>query len=88
MLILVYLALLSAVAYGLWGILLKYNPVSRVTVFNFTTPIFGTLLTILLFPGENSSLAPINLAVTLVLVSAGIFLLNYQPKSGSKGAEK
>ena len=87
-LILVYLALLSAVAYGLWGILLKYNPVSRVTVFNFTTPIFGTLLTILLLPGENSSLAPINLAITLVLVSAGIFLLNYHPTSGSGGAKK
>lgn len=33
MLIVLYLALLSAVAYTLWGILLKYNPVSRVTVF-------------------------------------------------------
>lgn len=79
--ILLYLALLSAIAYSLWGILLKHNPVSRVTVFNFTTPIFGTLLTILLLPGENSSLAPINLAITLVLVSLGIFLLNYQPKN-------
>ena len=79
-LILLYLALLSAVAYSLWGILLKHNPVSRVTVFNFTTPIFGTLLTILLLPGENSALAPVNLVITLILVSAGIFLLNYQPK--------
>ena len=79
--ILLYLALLSAIAYSLWGILLKHNPVSRVTVFNFTTPIFGTLLTILFLPGENSSLAPINLAITLVLVSLGIFLLNYQPKN-------
>ena len=79
--ILLYLALLSAIAYSLWGILLKHNPVSRVTVFNFTTPIFGTLLTILLLPSENSSLAPINLAITLVLVSLGIFLLNYQPKN-------
>ena len=79
-LVLLYLALLSAVAYSLWGILLKYNPVSRVTVFNFTTPIFGTLLTILLLPGENSALAPVNLIITLALVSAGIFMLNYQPK--------
>ena len=84
-LILLYLALLSAVAYSLWGILLKYNPVSRVTVFNFTTPIFGTLLTILLLPDENSSLAPVNLIITLILVSLGIFLLNYQPKSDGDG---
>ena len=44
-LVLVYLALLSALAYSLWGLLLKYNPVSRVTVFNFMTPVFGVLLT-------------------------------------------
>ena len=84
--VLVYLAFLSAIAYSLWGILLKYNPVSRVTVFNFTTPLFGTLLTVLLLPEENSSIAPFNLAITLVLVSLGIFLLNYTPKV--KSAEK
>lgn len=32
---LVYLAVISAVAYSLWGILLKYNPVSKVAVFGF-----------------------------------------------------
>lgn len=79
--VLIYLALLSAVAYSLWGLLLKHNPVSRVTVFNFTTPIFGTLLTMLFLPEENSSLAPWNIAITLLLVSAGIFLLNFKPKS-------
>lgn len=79
-LIFLYLALLSALAYSLWGILLKYNPVSRVTVFNFTTPIFGTFLTMLFYPTESASHSPINLAITLVLVSAGIFLLNYSPK--------
>ena len=33
--LLLYLAFISAVAYTLWGVLLKYNPVSRVTVFGF-----------------------------------------------------
>ena len=85
-LIMLYLALLSAVAYSLWGLLLKANPVSRVTIFNFTTPIFGTLLTMMFFPEENSLLSPWNLAITLVLVSAGIFLLNFNPQK--KGAVK
>ena len=76
-LMLIYLALLSAVAYSLWGLLLKYNPVSRVTVFNFTTPIFGTFLTMIFVPWENTEIAPWNLALTLLLVSAGIFLLNF-----------
>ena len=74
---LVYLALLSAIAYSLWGILLKHNPVSRVTVFTCSTPIFGTILTMLLLPGESSAVNPIILIITLVLVSSGILLLNY-----------
>ena len=38
--ILTYLSLLSAVAYALWGVLLKNNPVSKVTIFSFMTPVF------------------------------------------------
>lgn len=75
--VLIYLALLSAVAYAVWGMLLKYNPVSRVSVFSFTTPIFGTLLSELLLT-EKSGVNPINLVITLILVSAGILLLNYK----------
>ena len=75
---LIYLALLSAVAYSLWGILLKHNPVSKVTVFTCSTPIFGTILTLLLMPGESSAVNPVNLVITLILVSSGILLLNYR----------
>ena len=77
---LVYLAFLSAIAYSLWGILLKHNPVSSVTVFTCATPIFGTVLTLLILPGESSAVNPINLIITLVLVSSGILLLNYKRK--------
>lgn len=77
--LLVYLAFLSAIAYALWGLLLKYNPVSRVSIFSFTTPIFGTILSVLLLPG-TSGVEPLNIVITLVLVSLGIFLLNYQGK--------
>ncbi|MBQ7387226.1 MAG: DMT family transporter [Clostridia bacterium] len=78
--LLVYLAFLSAIAYALWGVLLKYNPVSRVSIFSFTTPIFGTILSFIFLPDSNG-VEPLNLVVTLVLVSLGIFLLNYQPKT-------
>lgn len=76
---LVYLALLSAVAYSLWGLLLKANPVSRVTVFNFMTPIFGVILSEIFL--DEASVNPLNIVITLVLVSVGILLLNYKPKS-------
>lgn len=74
-LLLAYLALLSAVAYSLWGILLKYNPVSKVTVFSFTTPVFGVLLSTLLLT-EESGVEILNLVSALVLVALGIFILN------------
>ena len=76
-LVLLYLAFLSAAAYSIWGILLKYNPVSRVTIFSFMTPVFGVLLSTLMLT-EASNVPPINLVITLILVSTGIFILNYK----------
>lgn len=73
-LLLLYMALISAVAYSLWGLLLKYNPVSRVTVFGFTIQIFGVLLSALLLSESNSF--GIQTMIALILVCAGIFLVN------------
>lgn len=86
-LVLVYLSFLSAIAYSVWGILLKYNPVSKVTVFSFTTPVFGVLLTMLLID-ENSNVSPINLVLALLLVCAGILILNYQKIKKAKAVCK
>lgn len=85
---LVYLAFLSAIAYSLWGILLKHNPVSRVTVFNFMTPIFGVLLTLIFLPDEPSNVTPLGLVITLVLISAGILLLNYKKPEKTEHKER
>ena len=79
-----YLAILSAVAYVVWGVLLKYNPVSRVTIFSFTTPIFGTVLSVLFLSHESTGVEIPNLIATLILVSVGILLLNYAPKEKTK----
>ena len=76
--VLVYLAFLSAIAYSVWGILLKHNPVSKVTVFCFMTPVFGTILSMLMLRGEDSKVKPLNLIITLVLVCTGILMINYQ----------
>lgn len=74
--VLIYLAVLSAVAYSLWGILLKHNPVSKVTVYSFTIPVFGVALSNMLLT-ESSNVSPINLLVALVLICSGVFTLNY-----------
>lgn len=75
--VLIYLAFLSAIAYSLWGILLKYNPVSKVTVYSFMTPVFGVLLSWLML-SENSNVSSVNLVITLILVCSGIILINYK----------
>lgn len=75
--VLIYLAFLSAIAYSLWGVLLQYNPVSKVTVFSFMTPVFGVILSNLMLT-ESGNVPMINLFITLILVCAGIIILNYQ----------
>ena len=72
-----YLALISAVAYSLWGILLKYNPISRVAVFGFMNPVFGVILSALLLTGEHQALGVKSMAA-LVLVCIGIYVVNYR----------
>lgn len=74
-LILLYLALISAVAYTVWGILLKYNPVSKVSVIGFMNPVFGVLLSAL-FLGETKEAFNVRSLVALVLVCVGIYIVN------------
>ena len=71
--IVLYLAMVSAVAYSLWGVLLKYNPVSKVAVFGFTTPIFGVLLSAILLREEDTLRIGV-LVISLILVSIGTLM--------------
>ena len=74
MYMLLYLAFVSAIAYTIWGTLLKYNPVSKVAVFGFMNPVFGVILsTLLLNETDAFSLGAI---ISLALVCAGIYICN------------
>lgn len=72
--ILCYLACISAVAYSLWSVLLKYNDASKVAVFGFINPVCGVILSALLL-NERDSLN-IYCVVALVLVCLGIYIAN------------
>ena len=74
-LMMLYMALISAVAYTIWGILLKYNPVSRVAVFGFMNPVFGVVLSALLLK-EYSQIPLFQCVASLVLVCLGIYIVN------------
>ncbi|MDO4477588.1 MAG: DMT family transporter [Lachnospiraceae bacterium] len=73
--LILYMAFISAAAYSLWGILLKYNSVSTVTVFGFMTPVFGVLLSALLL-GERGEAFSLKSLVALALVCLGILIVN------------
>ncbi len=81
--ILAYLAFLSAAAYSLWGILLKYNPVSRVAVYGFMTPVIGVLLSALMLH-EGAEAFSLNNITGLLLVSVGIYAVNRPGAAGLK----
>lgn len=86
--LMMYLALLSAVAYTLWGILLKYNNVSMVAVYGFMTQIFGCFFSVL-FLGERLSQSGGMTLTALILVSVGIIIVNMNLKvSGEKNESK
>lgn len=75
--LLLYLAFVSAAAYTLWSLLLKHNPVSEISVYGFTKQIFGVLLSAI-FLGEIAEAMSINSLLSLILVCIGIFVVNYR----------
>lgn len=71
--LLMYMALLSTVAFSIWTILLKYNPVSKVTIFGFSIPVFGVALSGI-FLGEQ--IFTLKNMIALLFVCAGIIIVN------------
>lgn len=74
MLVLVYLAFVSAIAYSLWGMLLKYNSVSRIAVCGAMTPIFAYVLSIIILGDSSDSM--LSNIIALAFVVAGIVIMN------------
>ncbi|MFT6589654.1 MAG: drug/metabolite transporter (DMT)-like permease [Rhodoferax sp.] len=78
--LLLYLVVLSATAFSLWTILLKYNRVSLVTIFYFMIPVFGTGLSALFL---NERILEWKYIVALLLVCLGIWLVTKEEKTKS-----
>jgi drug/metabolite transporter (DMT)-like permease len=71
--ILLYLSVSIAAAYTLWVALLKYNDVSRVSVFKFAVPVFGVIFSGVLL-GED--IFRLKNLVSLLLICFGIVAIN------------
>ena len=78
-LMLLYLAFISAAAYSLWSTLLKYNDVSKVAIFGFMNPMFGFILSAVLL-NEKSEAFGIKGIIAIILVCSGIFIVNKKEK--------
>ena len=79
--LLLYMAFISAAAYTLWGMLLKYNPVSKITIFGFMIQVFGVLLSTLILREGNSF--GLQTLLALVLVCVGILLVSKKSKTSN-----
>ena len=73
------LAVIYAVSYTLWTMLLKYNSASGITIYSFMTPVLGVIFSALLLE-EDSGVDPVMLIVALALVCFGILLWGYEGK--------
>ncbi len=76
-LLLLYMAFLSAAAFTVWTMLLKYNPASKIAVYNFLIPIFGTTFSVMFL---NESIFNPRSLLALILACAGIYIVNKEFK--------
>lgn len=70
--LLLYAALLSAVAFGLWYTLLVFNKAGEVSLYKFLIPVFGSFLSAI-FLDETFTVVH---GIALILVVAGIWMVN------------
>lgn len=75
--LLIYMSLLSAAAFTIWTILLKYNSAGKISIYNFLTPIFGALMSAI-FLGEL--FFNIMNILALISVCTGIYIINKPEK--------
>ncbi len=80
--ILLYLSFVSAIAYTLWALLLRYNDVSQVTIYGFFNPVFGAVLSAILLKEAGQSFG-FKEVLALLLISVGIFMV--QKVRGKEG---
>lgn len=78
--VLLYLSCVSGAAYLLWALLMKNNPVSRISVFALVNPVVNVLLSAVL---NGEPLFDWRYLAALALVCAGIWMVNRPAKEAA-----
>lgn len=71
--LLIYSALLSAIAFSLWFALLKYNKAGEITIYRFIIPVSGVILSAIFIPGEVFTIYTV---ISLICVAIGVTIVN------------
>jgi len=71
LLLILYLSFVSAAAFSLWYVLIKYNQLTNIAVYRFLIPVCGALLSAALIDSESLNAV---IVFSLGLVSAGMIL--------------
>lgn len=82
-LLILYMGFISAAAYTLWSLLLKYNDVSKVSTCKFMNPIFGVLLSFIILKEHNA--LGWQVLAALILVTLGIYIVNQKKEDVENG---
>lgn len=82
-LLILYMGFISAAAYTLWSLLLKYNDVSKVSTCKFMNPIFGVLLSFVILKEHNA--LGWQVLAALILVTLGIYIVNQKKEDVENG---
>lgn len=83
--LLLYMAVLAAVAFTLWFVLLKYHNATLLEQYKFASPLFGTALSVLFVPGEHIG---IEMIAAVALVAVGMVIVNRQDTPQKKEDNK
>ncbi len=73
--LLLYAAFISATAFLLWYMLLKFNKAGEISIYRLFIPVFGSTLSAIFLEGESFT---IKLLISLLLVISGIAVLNLE----------
>ncbi len=76
---LIWLVIVSSVAFALWTLLLRDNDVSLVSMYRFMIPIFGVILSLILLGTEGADFG-LNTLIGLAFICGGIIVVQ-KPRS-------
>jgi len=85
LILLFYSGLLSAIVFIIWYRLISRYAASSITIFLFLIPVFGSIISSIVFADESIT---VNVLISLIFLVAGIVLVNYEQVKNKETGNK